>query len=70
MERRSGVREGGGFFRKVELVTEKVDAAEEVGPRLRSRSGVRSVVKSAIESVRIMRGDDGLDGSCLRMRSE
>jgi hypothetical protein len=70
MERRSGVRKGGAFLRKVELVTETVDAAEDAGTRLRTSSGVRSVVKSVIESVRIIKGDDGRDGGRLRRRRE
>jgi hypothetical protein len=70
MERRSGVREGGMFLCIMELVTESVDAAEEAGTRLRSSSGVRSVVRSALELVRIKRGDDGRVGSWLRRRHE
>jgi hypothetical protein len=70
MERRSGVRKGGAFLRKVELVTETVDAAEDAGTRLRTSSGVRSVVKSVTESVRIIKGDDGRDGGRLRRRRE
>jgi len=66
-ERRSGVREG-IFFRITELVAESMDAAEEAGTRLRSSSGVRSVVRSALELVRIIRGDDGRDGGLLRRR--
>jgi hypothetical protein len=50
------------FFCIVELVVETVDAAEDPETRLRSSSGVRSVVRSALESVRIMRPDDGRDG--------
>src|ERR1700722_12669129 len=70
IERKSGVREGGTFLAVVELVAETVDAAEDVVPRLRTSSGVRSVVKSAIESVRIIRGDDGRDEGWLRRRRE
>jgi hypothetical protein len=65
IERRSGVREG-RIFCITELVTENVDAAEDAGTRLRSSSGVRSVVRSALESVRIIRGDDGRDGGWWR----
>jgi hypothetical protein len=70
IERRSGVRENRTFLGVVELITETVDAAEDAGPRLRTSSGVRSVVKSVIESVRIMRGDDGRDGGRSRRRRE
>lgn len=49
-----------------ELVAETMDAAEDAGPRLRTSSGVRSVVKSVTESVRIIRGDDGRDGGRSR----
>jgi len=68
IERIRGVREGGTFFCIVELVVETVDAAEDPGTRLRSSSGVRSVVRSALESVRIIRGDDGRDGGWFRRR--
>lgn len=68
IERRSGVREIGMFFCVPELVTEIVDAAEDAGTRLRSSSGVRSVVRSALELVRIIRGDDGRDGGWFRRR--
>jgi len=70
IERRSGVRERGMFFCITELVTESVDAAEDVGTCLRTSSGVRSVVRSALELVRIIRGDDGRDGGWLRRRRE
>jgi hypothetical protein len=69
MERRSGVRKGGAFLR-VELAKETMDAAEDPGTRLRTSSGVRSVVKSVTESVRIIRGDDGRNGGRLRRRTE
>jgi hypothetical protein len=62
IERIRGVREGGTFFCIVEPVAETVDAAEDPGTRLRSSSGVRSVVRSALEWVRTIRGDDGRDG--------
>src|SRR5712691_4640567 len=68
IERRSGVREIGMFFCIAELVTETVDAAEDAGTRLRLSSGVRSVVRSALELVRIIRGDDGRDGGWSRRR--
>lgn len=61
------MREIGMFFCVAELVTETVDAAEEE-TRLRSSSGVRSVVRSALELVRIIRGDDGRDGGWFRRR--
>jgi hypothetical protein len=64
MERRSGVREL-EFFCAAELDIEAVDAAEDDAARLRSSRGVRSVVRSAIESVRIRRGDGGRDGGRL-----
>ena len=70
IERRSGVRERGMFFCITELVAESVDAAEDVGTCLRTSSGVRSVVRSALELVRIIRGDDGRDGGWLRRRRE
>lgn len=53
-----------------ELVAETVDAAEEAGTRLRTSRGVRSEVKSASDSVRIIRGDDGRDGGPLPKRRE
>jgi hypothetical protein len=62
------VREIGIFFCVAELVTERVDAADDAGTRLRSSSGVRSVVRSALELVRIIRGDDGRDGGWFRRR--
>ena len=43
-----------------------MDAAEDAGTRLRTSRGVRSVVRSASESVRIIRGDDGRDGGLLQ----
>jgi hypothetical protein len=68
MERKRGVREGRTFLRK--LVAETVDAAEDAGTCLRTSSGVRSVVKSVTESVRIIRGDEGLDEGRLRRMRE
>lgn len=53
-----------------ELVAVRVDDAEDAGARLRTSRGVRSVVKSASESVRIIRGDDGRDGGPLQRRRE
>src|SRR6266567_279755 len=70
IERRSGVRERAAFLWVEELVAEMVDAAEDAGTRLRTSRGVRSVVKSASDSVRIIRGDDGRDGGPLRKRRE
>jgi len=62
------MREIGMFFCVAELGAETVDAAEDAGTRLRSSSGVRSVVRSALELVRIIRGDDGRDGGWFRRR--
>lgn len=62
------MRKIGMFFCVVELVKETVDAAEDAGTRLRSSSGVRSVVRSAIELVRIIRGDGGRGGGWFRRR--
>lgn len=64
---RNEVRGGGTFLRTEELV-EMVDDAEDAATGLRSSNGVRSVVKSAIELVRMTRGDDGRDGGWLRRR--
>jgi hypothetical protein len=70
IERRSGVRERGAFLWEKELVAETMDAAEDAGTRLRTSRGVRSLVKSASDSVRIIRGDDGRGGGPLRRRRE